>query len=611
MGFFKPSKIHDEVSENTYEDNYVGKALRLPSAKEPYINSGFDEHFSNNKIETTTTDKAPSVHRVRSKRHSFFTKLFKKTTEVDPEEEGTRRDPLIINQQVEPYSNVRVIERELHSDESSILDLNLVNGEDLKPLKSTRLTWRSRRNKNQNSRSLRTNSNKFGSRRSTIRYFFRRDKELDAEEEEGDEDEEVEQAANTSSVYDVKETLTQRYMTPSGEGYDRLMDDLDNLPLEFTTNEPLTIHQKVSKLLHSLSPLRKSPKSSSIAKDDGSQPEYFNPYDIAKRYREEHNVFEDTDDLIDDDPDKDEITHVSRRASIFDAFRRSKSIKVADPIIEKNPNDVIDNAQNDNDQEEEPSIRRRISRKFSARSKRIPSESNFDTLRLENEDEFTKTRRNPSRRISQRSSKTQESKFEPVSNEDTLNEDPFSSDSSTTIMQNDHGLELFDKLYSKTLDAVELKNKIENDEDLSGSTRVDISIADSGDLTSKPLSGSGSGSPIQHNIVANFASVDNENTNSQRISSFLQTYYEPSRPSTKAISRRTSRSMSRAKDITTDDQNEHQIVEKHRPLTATEQYNKEVEENRLEMEELKFLINRNRSHHRKVINGQIDQLSYK
>lgn len=77
-----------------------------------------------------------------------------------------------------------------------------------------------------------------------------------------------------SSVLDVNETLTQRYMR---DDYAKLMEDVDAIPFSLKVEEPSTVRSKVSRIISQLSP---SKSSSRLELDEND--ESWNPYTLAR-----------------------------------------------------------------------------------------------------------------------------------------------------------------------------------------------------------------------------------------------------------------------------------------------------------------------------------------
>ncbi|KAH3678475.1 hypothetical protein WICMUC_001492 [Wickerhamomyces mucosus] len=272
MGFFnsttKTYRLQSSdltLSESIYDNDYNSKRIRTPSITNgnEYKNHDFERHFGTDR--DLIIDSLPvGPIRKRKKRYSFL-RLF--GFSIDQDESKT-----------------------IDLEESKVDSLDF-SFEETKTL--------SKRSFFRNTFKRRSHKRSSGDIAITLRdKLFGQKREIDENFDYVDD----------STVYDVQETLTQRYM---GNNYENLISDLDAIPFDLTikTNVHDSIHSKVTKIFQSISPSKSQINSTSdlsfydaidnnyctkssisnLTHKNRSSAEIFEaqttPYDIAKNFK--------------------------------------------------------------------------------------------------------------------------------------------------------------------------------------------------------------------------------------------------------------------------------------------------------------------------------------
>ncbi len=576
MGFFKLSQrshIASKQEDNfTFDDDYIRKSQRIPSAgNDDYENGDFKSHFEEDRLEHKKSKR--DGEKIRSHR---FTKVFRRKEKAQsPDYTSSPEDDCRIEKELsnslDTYTSTKVTEKEVNSfqeesDDTSIQDSN-VKIQTSKRHRSLRISWRSKRDVPSSSiKSSKSN------KRSGFRSFFSRSKGPTSVPSEN----KTESSVVTSSVYDVQETLTQRYMKDSS-GLNQLLQDMDAIPFDLSVKKENTFHEKVTKVIQSLSPSKKSPEESTSRSDKDAEDDYSQDFETWNPYGRTNN--------------KDKVDRISITSSEFEL---SKKYNV-NLSVQRRPSKLGSFARS-------LSLRAKGKLRSHLNSDESLKEKEKEKFKENNEELSTNQKESLSSLFGQNVTKASP-------NGGNNYQSDFSSASSTTVAGND---DLFGKLYAKALDAVDKGSpSIEN---FSGSTKISTPSRNESDKieniedpktpieksTPKP------GSDAYHNVIVNVATIDDDTYDSEEVSSFLQDFYEPSRPTTKRDSRKTSCQLSRSNSRAFGSVRRNPLEfkkETQRPLTAVELFQKELDENKQELEELSFQIIRDRNHHRKVING--------
>lgn len=588
MGFFttspKPVIGNQPQDELTYDEDYIQKALRLPSAGDGYENEGFKEHFSENiklNREGTLKNTLQADQKLRTHR---FSNLFRKRdkasqhkVEGDPNVKLRKASNTRELKPTERHSSIRITERQINDDDNSSIQDSTVQDDATKSHSLSGLFWRSRRKHYSPSGS---SANRPAVHRRGFRSLFRHTKPF------GSFPETINSSGTSSSVYEVKETLTQRYLN---NGYENLLKDMEAVPFDLTVKENNTLHTKVFKALQAMSPSKKSDIGSATRSpfDDFTEESTWNPYARVIELKNEavnQNSFSTSSSEVESSKESNEKLGIQRRTSIFGSFKRCLSFR-------SKHKDSISSSSTSGD-----------------------ADGPSSTVIIKNINNHNQDRMNNNSVSPQK--ETLSSLFGPEEHSDFIYTEYPSSDSSNTFAGDD--VRVFGKLYAKTLDATE--NKISKayaleDQNLSGSTKYNSppngeKSGNTDENIDSASSKSKSANNVYQNVVANFASMDNETYNSEDVSSFLQEYYDPTRPSTKeeliqkttpALSRRSS--SRKFGSIRGNPFQINNLTEESRPLTALDQYLKQVKEDKQELDELTTLIKRDRSRHKKVLNG--------
>lgn len=582
MGFFtftsRAQPVPESQSDLTYDKNYVKNAIRLPSAGNEYENPSFTNHFSNFKIVSNNPfDDENQTHRSHRLSWFFRRREKKKISDMIKPEAQMDEDNSSIpqNNPSEGAKNslsIRISSQEVASDEDSIIQDSKVE-ESLG--KRRRSSWKSKR-RSESTVNHQNHIEYATDKKSGFRSLFTKAKSIDKHQS----------PVTNSSVYEVQETLTQRYMN---NGYKNLIDDLDAIPFDLTVKEDNTLQKKVTKAIQAISPSKKSPIERdliaetrfSFERQDSPPADFdtWNPYTQAKKDQLK-DAISITSSEIELSKKYNVKVGIERRPSRFHSFARKLSFRAKErkPLFVSENQDSI---KDDHDKEDGVDQEDSAIRKETLSSLFGPEVS---TLSQGEGNQSAKS--------------TSES-------------------SSTAADQNS----LFGKLYAKTLDATDKKTRTSPaEEDLSGSTKFNSPFnGETGTAEHleniKSVSDSGrtrSASEVYQRVVANFVTVDPETYESENVSSFLQDFYEPTRPNTRELPRRAvslatpianGLQRSNSKPFGSVRKNPFELCSEPKPLTAGEQYLKRVEDDRLELKELSTMIKRDRSHHRKMMNG--------
>lgn len=574
MGFFSISPEPQSVIRTdgfTYDEDYIKKALRLPSAGNDYENKGFNSHF----IQKSDYEKLEQASLGR--RSHRFSRLFRSRekrcediSNISTQEScpSLRKNEKCL-EDIETYSSVRnnILETNGDVETTSIQDSN-VHVEPIRRHMSIRIGWRSKGTRSNNNQSR----YKKHKRLSVRNLFFRAiGKAQDAET--------IKTPLASSSVYDVQETLTQRYMNDSN-GYSQLFEDMDAIPFDLTVKNEHTIQQKVTKAIQSWSPMKKSPAGNTgeaytrekLEKSDINENfEDWNPYGNVRKTNQVDRI-SITSSEIELSKKYNVNLSVQRRQSKIGSFTKNLSIRAKEKLRCRSfSNTTL--GENNSEKEEESNI---LS-SFSYQKETLSSLFGPDISTLSQNELDKKVN--------------------------------LSSDSCATAGNGDS----YAKLYEKSFDAADNKQSsaLEN---LSGSTKISNSTnlslekSKNSDSVISSIESANKKHPPEafDKVVVNFATIHSTTYDSENVSSFLQDFYEPSRPVTKDLSAKPSvlkRSNTRAFANVRKNPLDMKESEDKRPLTAVELFQKQRDETKKELNELTFLIKRDRSHHRKVVNG--------
>lgn len=146
MGFFTFTQRSQVAPESnvTYDESYIKNALRLPSAREEYENSNFNNHFSDSKAVNNPFGDEIQQHKSHRFSRFFRRREKRKNTSMSSSEEQSDHSkiPLHTKDRTELYQSVRISSREVASDENSIIQDSKVE-ESLG--KRRRSSWKSKR----------------------------------------------------------------------------------------------------------------------------------------------------------------------------------------------------------------------------------------------------------------------------------------------------------------------------------------------------------------------------------------------------------------------------------------------------------------------------------
>lgn len=319
MGFFRSSSIAKHVQQPSnlgstrkekdttkessmkttlvYENDYIKKVTRLPSDDKDYQNPLFNEYFNNKSIRNGNPfnlDQSleqeltlvPTVHECQ-KRDGNSSKYEEKqdekgadtTTSVKPLRKRKSFYSLFHRKSYDLAPQEQIITRKESEGEEDITDGEVekeYSGVEDKVQENKR-KMKSEEDENDGSQER---------KRHTIRDFFRRS---GSSSNYSNKDRvrlrdrifgmsSAAKDANQEHVYEVQETLTQRYMS---NNYATLLEDMDALPFDLSvkTSDQQSLHSKFSKMVNVFTPLR-----GGINYSYTQSPDFYNTEDCESAY---------------------------------------------------------------------------------------------------------------------------------------------------------------------------------------------------------------------------------------------------------------------------------------------------------------------------------------